>query len=508
MVRDLPSAVFEEEISAHGGPLWVVVFYANWCPHCKMFAPQAHQASLALSKEGLVGPADSAAVGRGDAVALGAVDCALAANEDLCTREGVHSFPSFRVFRGGHDVARDTLPKEIHSGPGLEEYVRAVIDGFGRGVKGRGPAGGGEGRRDAGDAAAFAAVNTPPLAVSPEALRDAEKRLHLFESRSSNANVPDVAGDLEKALAQSLRQQVFVGESELHGDRLYELGHFLQLSQKALPNSDLRRKVSVIFDALRKYNHWTADEFQDLLDSPGIGWGTGLAERSWSVCSPGEGGAAPLGGFTCGLWQLFHTLLANCDEVSAARMLFSIDSFVKSFFKCADCSEHFSSMWEEDEGAAVKTKAQAVLWLWRAHNKVSARVARSSADATKHKFPSLRECPPCYQKSVDVPGGEDDAWDSGFSLPDTLAFLQHRYCQHSDVPSCRGPYRNGVNVSVLGALLRWAGLLSVCAWALLWSARRSGVARRVSSLFDDSQFGDGLGGRASRPRRPKAEKGV
>jgi len=345
------------------------------------------------------------------------------------------------------------------------------------------------------------------LVVTPEALREAEKRLHLFESRSSNANVPDVAVDLEKALAQSLRQQVFVGESELHGDRLYELGHLLQLARNALPNSELRRKASIIFDALRKYNHWTADEFQDLLDSPGIGWGSGLAEKSWSACAPGANGAPPLGGYTCGLWPLFHTLLANCDDVSAARMLFSIDSFVKSFFRCADCSEHFSSMWEEDGGAQVKTKAQAVLWLWRAHNKVSSRVFHSSGDTTKHKFPSLRDCPLCYKGTLDVPGGEEDAWDTGFSLPDTLAYLQHRYCQHSDVRSCRGPYRNGVNVSVLGVFVRWGLLCAACASALYWAARRSGLRAQFASLLHD-QSGDGFGGRASHTRRFKAEKGV
>ena len=45
--------------------------------------------------------------------------------------------------------------------------------------------------------------------------------------------------------------------------------------------------------------------------------------------------------------------------------------FMRHFFQCSDCSKHFASMAAEPEALTVSTPADALLWSWRAHNRVN-----------------------------------------------------------------------------------------------------------------------------------------
>lgn len=44
--------------------------------------------------------------------------------------------------------------------------------------------------------------------------------------------------------------------------------------------------------------------------------------------------------------------------------------FIKHFFQCSECSEHFLELLKDEAAAAVQSRDDAVLWLWRAHNQV------------------------------------------------------------------------------------------------------------------------------------------
>lgn len=47
--------------------------------------------------------------------------------------------------------------------------------------------------------------------------------------------------------------------------------------------------------------------------------------------------------------------------------------FVEHFFQCSDCSKHFVAMASEPAALGVTSRKDAVLWLWRSHNRVSLR---------------------------------------------------------------------------------------------------------------------------------------
>eukprot|EP00959_Pyramimonas_sp_CCMP1952_P379458 7948554-Pyramimonas_sp.AAC.2 len=95
---------------------------------------------------------------------------------------------------------------------------------------------------------------------------------------------------------------------------------------------------------------------------------------------------AGTGGYPCGLWLLFHTMLANADSYSAGRTLVAVADWVDSFFGCEVCdSSHFSLLWASERGAGTRGHMPAGLWLWRVHNTIRARLAQVWAHGHPNK---------------------------------------------------------------------------------------------------------------------------
>lgn len=113
-------------------------------------------------------------------------------------------------------------------------------------------------------------------------------------------------------------------------------------------------------------------------------------------------------GYSCGLWTLFHYLTvqaANSDtSAHPAEVLEAIHGFVKHFFGCSGCSEHFQEMAERRQLSKVISQNDAVLWLWSAHNEVNQRLAGDETEDPafpKMQFPSVEMCPECRQPNGD-----------------------------------------------------------------------------------------------------------
>ena len=50
---------------------------------------------------------------------------------------------------------------------------------------------------------------------------------------------------------------------------------------------------------------------------------------------------AGYGGYNCGLWLLFHTMLANADRSTAGSVLSAVHVWVKEFFGCVTIIFHY-----------------------------------------------------------------------------------------------------------------------------------------------------------------------
>jgi len=115
-------------------------------------------------------------------------------------------------------------------------------------------------------------------------------------------------------------------------------------------------------------------------------------------------------------------------------VLRAMASFVRHFFGCRECARHFLAMAEADakEDAFqrdVKTRRDAELWLWRAHNRVNQRLSGDITDDPafpKQTFPGREHCSDCYNNRA----AGSDLWRE-FRLPKVHDFLVGLYGQQA-----------------------------------------------------------------------------
>lgn len=111
-------------------------------------------------------------------------------------------------------------------------------------------------------------------------------------------------------------------------------------------------------------------------------------------------------GYPCALWQLLHTATVGMSDQSVAIEMGILIAFITQFFECKDCRDHFIEMTttiqvQEDSGTDIGTseahltsltsRKEAVLWLWKAHNAVTARILKQESDEGANPFKSDRE---------------------------------------------------------------------------------------------------------------------
>merc|ERR1712137_507333 len=232
---------------------------------------------------------------------------------------------------------------------------------------------------------------------------------------------------MEVALLYTLRHNAFLhavareGGTELvlQGEPLADLHCFLEFLTKLLPRSlvseDIASLVAVVRTAQVETGFLAETAWLKVLDDQGIDQAPPEAgknpQKYWRVCST----------YTCGLWILFHLVTVVSSELSTLPpneakeflvtkrrptpkyALLMMRLFVKRFFGCETCVSHFSNMFDncifdhckldEADGCGV------VMWLWRIHNNVTARVADESGVSRPPPWPPYSECSGCWTDS-------------------------------------------------------------------------------------------------------------
>lgn len=67
-------------------------------------------------------------------------------------------------------------------------------------------------------------------------------------------------------------------------------------------------------------------------------------------------------------------LILSALEDDPLAVLQTMRQYIRTFFGCRECGKHFEEMAQESM-SQVKSVDEAVLWLWRKHNQVNARLA-------------------------------------------------------------------------------------------------------------------------------------
>ncbi|XP_066254593.1 sulfhydryl oxidase 2-like [Euwallacea similis] len=239
--------------------------------------------------------------------------------------------------------------------------------------------------------------------------------------------------DLETALRYSLKREVG-GLKEITGEKLQALRTYVQVLAKYFPfginGKALLQEISALVEAsdpvegnkIGTLVRNAENESRQVFSTP----------QKWLAC---QGSSPQYRGYPCGLWRMFHYLTVNVADYShelrgdnPRLVLEAMHGYIKNFFGCADCSQHFQEMAAKREIFKVSSFDNAILWLWEAHNEVNNRLSgdpTEDPDFPKLQFPSEKNCQQCRKS--------DGSWDS----TEVLKYLKHIY--------------SNVNISYLGA---------------------------------------------------------
>lgn len=238
--------------------------------------------------------------------------------------------------------------------------------------------------------------------------------------------------DLENALRYSINHEISLMKS-IDGEKMQALQKYLTVLAAYFP---LRRNnvyLEVIRDVVEKKSAMTGEEFSQLAKtteeemSP-VYSGT---PRQWIGC---KGSTNSYRGYPCGLWTMFHMLTVNFalernkafvtqtllqDPVAVLR---AMHAYIGTFFGCADCAAHFVEMAGRNKIFDVRSKDEAVLWLWRAHNEVNTRLSGDDTEDPEHKkiqYPAAENCPACRHTN--------NSWNE----EEVLRYLKVKYSYNS-----------------------------------------------------------------------------
>jgi len=227
--------------------------------------------------------------------------------------------------------------------------------------------------------------------------------------------------DLESTLSYLMHVEVAT-KPIIKGGEYTALRNFVGMLAKCFPG---RRSVTALFTSVHNKLHLLRNslfrsEYVNIIQQIQMNLKAHHLPKKakWKGCI---GSQPHYRGYPCGLWTLFHTLTVNCgkrDNLMGLEVLSRIREYIKHFFGCEECRNHFTEM-SQNLRNEVHSQNEAILWLWRSHNKVNRRLAGDHSEDPKHpkiQFPSKELCEECR-----YPGTND--WNEGV----VLEFLKNHY---------------------------------------------------------------------------------
>lgn len=226
--------------------------------------------------------------------------------------------------------------------------------------------------------------------------------------------------DLEKTLKTSLHTEI-TRYKTLNGEPLQALFDYLDVIIASFPfRGNLKEYIVALRSTLATRDTWIGSDIYDTVKTLEESYAPVYTSNldDYIGC---RGSLPKYRGYTCGLWTLFHTLTVNAARKQSnegPKILKAMHGYVKNFFGCTTCVEHFKAMAERNRIFDVKENDKAVLWLWISHNEVNLRLAGDLTEDPEHpkiQFPSIAKCPQCRQAR--------GAWN----LPAVYQYLQELY---------------------------------------------------------------------------------
>ncbi|CAH1159163.1 unnamed protein product [Phyllotreta striolata] len=232
--------------------------------------------------------------------------------------------------------------------------------------------------------------------------------------------------DLENAIRYSLKREIG-GNADIKGEKLSALRNFVDVLVKYFPTNKKGRCL------LRQIRHYANNT--DAANGTEIAQWVKEAEDAGDVFSEpphwlGCKGSSPTKrGFPCGMWKLFHYLTVNAAfdpkqsrDANPRMVLEAMHGYIRNFFGCEDCSNHFQAMAQRRQLFKVLSWEESVLWLWRAHNEVNERLSgdiTEDPEFPKVQFPPRANCEKCWKSD----GAPDEV--------EVLSYLKRMYAKEN-----------------------------------------------------------------------------
>ncbi|XP_043682512.1 sulfhydryl oxidase 2-like [Vespula pensylvanica] len=208
--------------------------------------------------------------------------------------------------------------------------------------------------------------------------------------------------DLETALRYSIYHEVPMTKM-IEGEKMEALKLYLDAIAKYFPMRFNGIFLDVIRNIINTKETISGEEFVHLLKSTEDEMLPVFSgPQQWIAC---KGSKEIYRGYPCGLWTMFHMLTVNFGmenkdkkHYNPIEVLQAMYEYIKNFFGCADCSKHFIEMATRNKIFEVQNGDDNILWLWKAHNEVNARLAGDETEDPKHKkiqYPSQDHCSEC-----------------------------------------------------------------------------------------------------------------
>ena len=394
---------------------WAVFFYRPYCGACKRVWPVFRALGATTNASGRL--------------RFGEVNCVR--DRGVCSMQKADKQPLIRIYRAVDHGDGPRAPKMMRRAV-IREWsglliAYEVVDWF------HSLQSGPNAIYDAG------AITWPQPDELADAMRRFKTRGKTQHDSSLSRRPADPAGylvDAELALAHGLTDHVFPHhDMPLEGQRLAAMLSWLDLQASAFPRADVRRRVGALRARLANRPRWERSKFETAVRAQGFDVSP-PPDSAWRWCDTSGG----RGGYTCGLWVLFHATMANVARPEAPGALEAIAGWVNDFFGCEECARHFAAYLAEHAVDERAGQIGAVLWLWRAHNAVTDRLRTDElkADGASERtriFPSPSDCEPCYNASK----GEDAPVVFDASAEQSVfEYLQEVYCFESDTFVCAG----------------------------------------------------------------------
>ncbi|KAL4553161.1 hypothetical protein Ndes2526B_g03039 [Nannochloris sp. 'desiccata'] len=362
-------------------------FYAHWCPVCKAFQPTYAEIAAHLGSRGSATPR----------IAVARVDCP--DNPDICDKFEIRSYPTmflgtaaqFSAYELKNVVRIDPSPRS------KENTIAAISKELGGvpldpGTLSSSDSGNGDTTTNS-NAKMKSSLGIKNNSGDPSGHLRILKPLNFQQSVDLN--------DIEGAVVKSW--EYLTAPSLLRGmDTRKALEDWIDLLADSHPVERCRlgaeNAAEVLISAWPEGNEHAA--LPAALHDVKICGDTEF--NDWTGC---KGSLPSSRGYTCALWQLFHTLAARLpenDALSGARWMTAIRGFAKNFFQCSDCARNFVKHASTLAADKVQTKREAVLWMWATHNLVNARLKLEEEEASagdpeypKIQWPPEELCPTC-----------------------------------------------------------------------------------------------------------------